>query len=286
MMWSCCGAGGFPPKFTVVLILAAVFSLRLASGQEGGTFDPDGATVLQPNDTNCSVASDSPFAECPYPTTCEDEGDSSSHSGKHIGLAFGLTIGAGLSTTLGALFPFIPFVKRSNTIYLAAALALAAGVMLYVSFTEIWEESKLNFCCVTPLHYELAASLCFFGGIILTIALDALVWWLEKIDCGCQCFPPRRKSRDRKSLATDQKSKVLRAVNPLSLFKKTSVRENSRVVLPSTCVEAGSDSSTASSVEMAEPAASVPLDGAVTLPSAGDRVCCCGEGTYMYDSAA
>lgn len=285
MVWSRCVTGGSSPKLTIILISAAVFSFQLVSGRrEGRTLDTGNGTNSTTNETNCSLASESPFAECPYPTACEDylaEGESG-HSGKHIGLAFGLTIGAGLATTLGAFFPFIPLVKRSNTAYLAAALGLAAGVMLYVSFTEIWEETKINFCCETPHHYELAASLCFFGGIVLTVALDALVWALEKIDCGCRCFPPRRKSRARRFLgeaATDKETKVLRAVNPLSLFfKKTGAGcKKSRDVIPSVCAEGSDTSNASSSAEMVGPvAASAPLGGPATLaPAAG---CCCGEG--------
>lgn len=319
MMQSRFGSGGgLSSKFALVLVsAAAVFSLRLAvaaGGQEGRrTLDGDGSNSTAPlrNDTNCSSlapSEESPFAECPYPTVCEDYlaeaegGGETGHSGKHIGLAFGLTIGAGLATTLGAFFPFVPFVKRSNTVYLAAALGLAAGVMLYVSFTEIWEETKINFCCETPHHYELAATLCFFGGILLTIALDAVVWALEKIDCGCSCsfIPPRirrRKSRVREfgPGEHEKETKVLRAVNPLSFFRRISSgsEKRRRGVM---CAEA-SDGSTASSssaaaavVEMGgEPVASVSPGGGgpATLAHAaghagGGGVCCCGEGEGAY----
>ena len=122
---------------------------------------------------------DVPFYEnCPDPTLCEDVG------GDNVGLAFGLTIGAGLATTLGALLPFVPFIKRRNTRFLAAAMALAAGVMLYVSFTEIRTKSINSFCCESLEHYDLLATSCFFGGILLTAVLDVLVWALQKADCG------------------------------------------------------------------------------------------------------
>ena len=119
-----------------------------------------------------------PYEDCPDPTVCEES------SGENVGLAFGLTIGAGLATTLGALLPFVPFIKRGNTRYLAAAMALAAGVMLYVSFTEIRTKSLNSFCCETQDHYDVLATSCFFGGILLTAALDVLVWALQKVDCG------------------------------------------------------------------------------------------------------
>ena len=120
------------------------------------------------------------YESCPDPSICEDVS-----SNKNLGLAFGLTIGAGLATTLGALLPFVPFIKRRNTKFLAGAMALAAGVMLYVSFTDIRTKSLNSFCCVSPAHFDVLATSCFFGGILLTALLDLLVWGLQKLDCGC-----------------------------------------------------------------------------------------------------
>ena len=54
----------------------------------------------------------------------------------NIGLAFGLVVGAGLSTTVGALFVLCSSLTSKR--FLAASLALSAGVMLYVSFAEIF----------------------------------------------------------------------------------------------------------------------------------------------------
>ena len=143
---------------------------------------------------------------CPDPTLCEPA------TGDNVGLAFGLTIGAGLATTLGALLPFIPFIKRSNTKFLAIGLALAAGVMLYVSFTEILTKSRDNFCCRTPNHYDVAATGCFFGGIFLTILLDLFVSLLQRLDCGCTssctlCSRHESKDIDNKDAITSSKIK-------------------------------------------------------------------------------
>ena len=179
-----------------------------------------------PNNTNCSVNANStastnysqcleeedPYESCPDPSACE-----LSNSGDNVGLAFGLTIGAGLSTTLGAFLPFVPCIKRSNTLFLAAGLALAAGVMLYVSFTEIWTKAKLNFCCETPVHYDLVTTVCFFGGILITVILDLLVTLLQKVDCGCSlpCLTKsccKKRSGDKQS---EQKSFRLSVTNPL-----------------------------------------------------------------------
>lgn len=117
--------------------------------------------------------------DCPLPELCDDQG------GDNVGLAFGLTIAAGLATLLGSFLPFIPCVKRTSKQWLACSLALAAGVMLYVSFTEILTKSNQYFCCEIPDHYDLVAVSSFFCGILLTIALDVLTKFLVKLDCGC-----------------------------------------------------------------------------------------------------
>lgn len=57
----------------------------------------------------------------------------------NVGLAFGLVTAAGLSTSLGAALAFfMPYSRSTKNLTLAACLALAAGVMLYVSFIEIF----------------------------------------------------------------------------------------------------------------------------------------------------
>ena len=113
-----------------------------------------------------------------------------------------------MATSVGALLPFIPFIKRANTHFLTIGLSLAAGVMLYVSFTEIWTKSRDNFCCIDPQHQDLSVTLCFFGGVIITLLLDILVGILLKLDCGCSCCcfgkdgntaESNRKSRSEKN---------------------------------------------------------------------------------------
>ena len=59
-----------------------------------------------------------------------------------MGLAFGLVIAAGLSTTIGSAFVFCS--DYANTKALAAALGVSAGVMLYVSFVEIFSQKAVE----------------------------------------------------------------------------------------------------------------------------------------------
>ena len=127
------------------------------------------------NDSNGNVTSY--YDECPDPSLCtlpnfED----------NVPLAFGLTIAAGFATVLGAIPPLLPCIKHTNRKLLAGSLSVAAGVMLYVSFTEILLKANNNFCCVTNKHFTLAAIGCFFGGILLTVVLDSLVHLLERFD--------------------------------------------------------------------------------------------------------
>ena len=64
----------------------------------------------------------------------------------NVGLAFGLVTAAGLSTTVGAALAFVmPKQQGSTNYFLAGSLATAAGVMLYVSFVEIFAEKAVSF---------------------------------------------------------------------------------------------------------------------------------------------
>ena len=54
--------------------------------------------------------------------------------------ALGLSLFAGLSTGLGGLFVLL--FRRTNPKYLSVALGFSAGVMIYVSFVEIYPEAR------------------------------------------------------------------------------------------------------------------------------------------------
>ena len=55
-------------------------------------------------------------------------------------IAFGLTLFAGLATGVGSALAF--FAKRTNARFLSGALGFSAGVMIYISFTEILGKSR------------------------------------------------------------------------------------------------------------------------------------------------
>jgi ZIP family zinc transporter len=88
--------------------------------------------------------------------------------------AFGLTFFAGLSTGVGSALAF--FAKRTNTTFLSLALGFSGGVMLYVSFIEIFQKAKDS---LAEVYGEAGgywvATISFFGGIVLIAIIDRLV---------------------------------------------------------------------------------------------------------------
>lgn len=88
--------------------------------------------------------------------------------------AFGLTLFAGLATGVGSALAF--FARRTNTRFLSLALGFSAGVMLYVSFVEIFFKAKTeliaSFGEVTGTWVTVGS---FFGGILLIGLIDKLV---------------------------------------------------------------------------------------------------------------
>ena len=89
-------------------------------------------------------------------------------------LAFGLTLFAGLSTGIGSTIAL--FAKRTNTRFLALAMGLSAGVMIYVSFTEILGEAEHQL----SLRYGEGGGafwtvVAFFTGIVIIGIIDRMV---------------------------------------------------------------------------------------------------------------
>lgn len=88
--------------------------------------------------------------------------------------AFGLTLLAGLATGIGSALGF--FAKRTNTRFLAASLGFSAGVMLYVSFVEIFAKARLALTGalgIVPGTWVTVVA--FFGGLLVIGVIDRLV---------------------------------------------------------------------------------------------------------------
>jgi zinc transporter, ZIP family len=89
-------------------------------------------------------------------------------------IAFGLTLFAGLSTGIGSAIAF--FAKKTNTKFLSVSLGFSAGVMIYVSFVEIFFKAKDILIAEQGfMPGYLLTLLAFFTGMILIAIIDKLV---------------------------------------------------------------------------------------------------------------
>jgi len=93
--------------------------------------------------------------------------------------AFALTLGAGLSTGIGSALGL--FVKQTNYKVLSVAMGFSAGVMLYISFTELFTLARqsLTIAFESERAGNWAAVLAFFGGIALIAIIDKFVPSME-----------------------------------------------------------------------------------------------------------
>jgi len=88
--------------------------------------------------------------------------------------ALGLTVFAGLATGVGSMLAF--FAKRTNTKFLSVALGFSAGVMLYVSFIEIFAKARDSLVgALGDVQGNWITVASFFGGILLIALIDKLV---------------------------------------------------------------------------------------------------------------
>lgn len=88
--------------------------------------------------------------------------------------ALGLTLFAGMATGIGSAIAFTA--KRTNFRFLSVATGFSAGVMLYVSFVEIFVKGTDALTATYGNywgHWVNAAS--FFGGILLIGLIDNLI---------------------------------------------------------------------------------------------------------------
>ncbi len=92
----------------------------------------------------------------------------------HILLAFGLTLFAGLSTGIGGAIAY--FARSTNTRFLSLSLGFSAGIMIYVSFVEIFFTAKdmLTAEMGNQAGY-LTTLVAFFGGMLIIGLIDKFV---------------------------------------------------------------------------------------------------------------
>ena len=95
-------------------------------------------------------------------------------STNNIVIAFVLSMIAGLSTALGGSIGL--FAKKSNTKFLSVMLGFSAGVMIFISFIEILDESmKLLILSFDKKLGSLLALICFFSGMLLVHVINRLI---------------------------------------------------------------------------------------------------------------
>ncbi|AXF57457.1 zinc transporter ZupT [Salicibibacter kimchii] len=91
-----------------------------------------------------------------------------------VWFAFALTLFAGLSTGVGSLIAF--FTTTTNTRFLSWAMGFSAGVMIYVSFVEMFPEALDH---LVDAMGEVAGNwltvAAFFGGMLLIALIDKIV---------------------------------------------------------------------------------------------------------------
>ncbi|MCP4051191.1 MAG: zinc transporter ZupT [bacterium] len=93
---------------------------------------------------------------------------------QNLAIAFGLTLFAGLSTGIGSALAF--FTNRTNTKVLSVALGFSAGVMIYVSFVEIFVKAKdILVIQMGAVKGNVTTVAAFFSGIIIIGIIDKLV---------------------------------------------------------------------------------------------------------------
>ncbi|WP_058486624.1 zinc transporter ZupT [Defluviitalea phaphyphila] len=93
---------------------------------------------------------------------------------KNFLMAFSLTLFAGLSTGIGSILAF--FTKRTNTKFLSVSLGFSAGVMIYVSFVEIFMEAKNSLTlALGNIKGSWLTVIGFFGGILLIAIIDNFI---------------------------------------------------------------------------------------------------------------
>ncbi|MDR3266883.1 MAG: zinc transporter ZupT [Tannerella sp.] len=89
-------------------------------------------------------------------------------------LAFLLTIFAGLSTGIGSAIAF--FAKRTNKRFLSLSLGFSAGVMIYISFVELFPLAITHFeASYNHRTSEGFTAIAFFGGMFLIGIIDKLI---------------------------------------------------------------------------------------------------------------
>ncbi len=92
----------------------------------------------------------------------------------NIVFAFSLTLFAGLATGIGSAIAF--FANRTNTKFLSISLGFSAGVMIYVSFVEIFFKAKQGLIAeLGEVKGTWVTVASFFAGMLVIALIDKLI---------------------------------------------------------------------------------------------------------------
>lgn len=88
-------------------------------------------------------------------------------------LAFLLTLVAGLGTGIGSAIAF--FARKTNTKFLSTVLGFSAGVMVYVSFVELFPQALAQVRAGGAAMPDVSVAAAFFVGIAFIFLIDLLI---------------------------------------------------------------------------------------------------------------
>lgn len=88
-------------------------------------------------------------------------------------LALLMTLFAGLATVVGGCFTF--FIKRTNIRALSIGLGFSAGVMIYLSFTEILKNSNELLIKFFPNNSQWLVFFGFMFGLVVAVLIDYFI---------------------------------------------------------------------------------------------------------------
>ena len=92
----------------------------------------------------------------------------------NVGFAFALTVFAGLSTGLGSAIAF--FFRRENKTFLSASLGFSTGVMVYISFVELFQVAREHLeQTLGDVYGNWIVVGSFFCGVVITALIDFFV---------------------------------------------------------------------------------------------------------------
>ena len=127
----------------------------------------------------------------------------------NVGLAFLMTLLAGLATGVGSLIAF--FAKRTNEKFLSVSLGFSAGVMIYVSMVEIFQEAMGSLQGALGMRKGAIINvIAFFGGMLLIALIDKLI--------PEEGNPHELKHPEEESIPIDPTEKRNRGLKRIGLF--------------------------------------------------------------------